>query len=61
LYSNTYKVSKKLKGSALNKWSRVSCKSTLPDNLEPDDEIRAYLWNPDRGDLFLDDFSVIFY
>lgn len=61
LYNNTYKVSKKLKGDALSKWSRVSCKSTLPVKLEPGDEIRAYLWNPQQGEILLDDFSIMFY
>lgn len=61
LYNNTYKVSKKLKGDALNEWCRVSCKSTLPLNLQPGDEIRAYLWSPLNGELFVDDFSIMFY
>lgn len=61
-FSESFKISKKLKGDALNKWTRVSCKVTLPKGkVSKDDVIKVFLWNPHKGELAVDDFSFIFY
>lgn len=56
-----FKISKKLKADALNKWTSVSCKIALPENLQSKDDIKVYLWNPLEGKLLMDDFSFLFY
>lgn len=56
-----FKISKKLKGEGLNKWTRVSCKVTFPDEIKMEDVIKVYLWNPNKGEFVMDDFSFIFY
>jgi hypothetical protein len=56
-----YYISKKLKNDALNKWTKVSCNLNLPENTKNDDLIKVYLWNPNKGELIVDDFSFIIY
>jgi hypothetical protein len=56
-----FKISKKIKEEAVNRWSRVSCKISLPDNASEDDMIKVYIWNPNKGEFVMDDFSFIFY
>lgn len=56
-----YKISKKLKDDALNKWTRVSCKVSLPENMKDQDFIKIYLWNPHKGEMLLDNFSCVLY
>jgi hypothetical protein len=55
-----FKVSKKIKGN-LNSWQRISCKVSLPEQLQDTDVIKIYIWNPHNGSLVMDDFSFIFY
>jgi len=61
LDNSFYKVSKKLKGDAVNNWTRISCKINLPQDLLPEDEIRVYIWNPSKGEFYIDDFEMVFY
>ncbi len=41
-----------------NKWSKVFYSSGTNLRLHPDDEIRAYIWNDSKANLWVDDISV---
>jgi len=39
-------------------WQEVFATFELPASVFPDDEIKIYLWNPEKSSFYLDDFTV---
>ncbi len=58
--------SKFWKNSALNgvskakEWTEVKALFDLPANLDIKDELKIYVWNPNKRDLYIDDLNVSF-
>jgi len=39
-------------------WSQVFMAYTITEEIEPNDELKVYLWNPSKGKFIADDFSI---
>lgn len=44
--------------TTLNEWKQINATFELPDNLNSDDILKAYVWNKNIGELLIDDFKV---
>jgi len=45
----------------INKWVEVSLELPLTDLYAPDNDVRCFFFNPNRNQVFLDDFKVEFF
>lgn len=41
-------------------WTEISASFDLPANLDIKDELSVFVWNPNKRELYLDDFKVSF-
>jgi hypothetical protein len=44
--------------TTLNEWKQINTSFELPDNLNSDDIIKAYVWNKNIGEILVDDIKV---
>ncbi|MFI5163824.1 MAG: glycosyltransferase family 39 protein [Bacteroidia bacterium] len=42
----------------VGKWQEVFATFELPSSAYPDDEVKIYLWNPDKNSFYLDDLTI---
>lgn len=63
---NSNGKSKYWRNSALNgvtdakEWKKMSATFDLPSNLDIKDELKIYVWNPDKQELYIDDLDISF-
>lgn len=41
-------------------WTEIKASFDLPTNLNPKDELKIYVWNPKKQELYVDDFNISF-
>lgn len=46
--------------TTINEWKPINGKFSLPNTLEPDDEVKVYVWNRQIGEFLIDDYKVEF-
>lgn len=44
----------------INEWKPISANFSLPNTLEPDDEVKIYVWNRQIGEFLVDDYKLEF-
>jgi len=46
--------------TTLNQWKEIKASFELPDALNQDDILKAYVWNQKKGELIIDDYNLEF-